>query len=167
MKEKNTDLSNSEIEQFKSLFAKFCRGEINAGRCKEGCEWCQINKAYDEIFNSFSHQYEVTVVLSKREAELFNRLLAIEPNDTDDAVKIAGYDEDSTIAVITADFGNGYFADIKLCSGQSNFFGDAVLFNDLGYEECVLDCFDSISDGDIFEFKSGSDTYEVTISVVE
>lgn len=168
MGENNTNLSVSEIEQFKTLFSKFCRGEINAGRCEEDtCEWCPINKAYDEIFDSLPFRHETTITMSKQEVELFNHLLSIEPNDTDDAVRKAGYDEDSTINVVTAYFDNGYFADIKLCSGQSNFFGDSVLFNEDGGEECVLDCFDSICDGDVFEFESCNETYKVTVKVNE
>ena len=103
------------------------------------------------------------IIISEQEVELFNKLLAIEPNDSDDAVRKAGYDEDSTIFVVTAYFEDGYFADIKLCSGQSNFFGDAILFNENGYEECVLDCFDDIHIGDIFKFESGEDTYFATV----
>lgn len=165
MIEKNVNLSALDVEQFKTLFSKFCRGEINAGRCEgDTCEWCPINKAYDEIFDSLSYRHEATVVFSSNEIELFNRLLAIEANDTDDAVKRSGYDEDCTIDVVTAYFDNGYFADIKLCSGQSNFFCDSVLFNENGIEECVLDCFDSICDGDTFEFESGDDIYIVTVS---
>ena len=107
--------------------------------------------------------YNSTITLSANEERLFNRLLSIEPNDTDDAVKRAGYDEDSTVFVKTAYFENGYFADIKLCSGQSNFFGDAVLFNGNGFEECVLDCFDDIHSGDVFKFEPNKDIYIVTV----
>lgn len=162
--ERNTILSKSEIKKFKTLFSKFCRGEVNAGRCEQDtCEWCPINRAYNEIFDSLPTHYEATVAFSKQELELYNKLLDIEPNDTDDAVKMAGYNEDATIAVATAYFDNGYFADIKICSGQSNFFGDSVLFNENGCEECVLDCFDDIHDGDVFEFKVGDDSYIVTV----
>lgn len=49
---KNKNLSVDEIKQFKLLFSKFCRGEINAGRCSgdDCCRWCPINTAYDNIF---------------------------------------------------------------------------------------------------------------------
>lgn len=109
--------------------------------------------------------YNEIIVLSDNEEKLFNSLLSIKPNGTDDAVTASGYAEDSTIYVMTATFQNGFFADIKLCSGQSNFFGDSVLFNKNGYEECVLDCFDSLHDGDVFEFESGDDIYKVIINV--
>lgn len=166
MSESNTNLSSAEIMQFKTLFSKFCRGEVNAGRCEaDTCEWCPVNKAYDEIFDSLQIRHEATVAFSEQEIELYNRLLAVEPNDTDDTVKMSGYEEDSTIAVVTAHFDNGYFADIKLCSGQSNFFGDSILFNEFGREECVLDCFDDIHIGDVFEFETGNEHYVVTVTL--
>lgn len=50
---KNEMLTEEEILQFKNLFSKFCRGEVNANRCMaDTCEWCPINKAYEEIFDS-------------------------------------------------------------------------------------------------------------------
>lgn len=56
---KNDMLSAEEIEQFKNLFSKFCQGEINAGRCGgDTCEWCPINKAYEEIFDSLEEDEE-------------------------------------------------------------------------------------------------------------
>lgn len=52
-KMKNELLKKEEIQQFKSLFSKFCRGEVNANRCyADTCEWCPINNAYNEIFGS-------------------------------------------------------------------------------------------------------------------
>lgn len=54
--EKNTMLSEEEIDQFKGLFSKYCTGEINAGRCEgdNGCELCSVNHAYEEIFDSLA-----------------------------------------------------------------------------------------------------------------
>ena len=77
---------------------------------------------YDEIFDSLPSRHDTTVAFATQEIELFGRLLSVEPNDTDDAVRRAGYDEDTMIAVVSAYFDNGYYADIKLCSGESNFF---------------------------------------------
>ena len=47
--------------------------------------------------------------------------------------------------------------------GNQIFFGDAVLFNEDGREECVIDCFDDIHIGDVFKFETGEDTYVVTV----
>ena len=44
-------LSENEINEFKVLFSKYCRGEVNAGRCSDGdCEFCPVNNAYEQIF---------------------------------------------------------------------------------------------------------------------
>ena len=93
--------------------------------------------------------------------ERFNHLLSIEAEE--DGVEKRGFPTDTTLETLTAFFEDGCFADIKLCSGQSNFFGDNILFNKDGYELCVPDCFDSINDGDVFEFNYKYDTYRVII----
>lgn len=56
---KNDALTAEEISQFKSLFSKYCRGEINAGHCSDGdCELCSVNKANMEIFDSLEKSSE-------------------------------------------------------------------------------------------------------------
>lgn len=46
-------LSENEINEFKGLFSKYCRSEINNGHCEEGdCEFCAVNTAYDRIFST-------------------------------------------------------------------------------------------------------------------
>ena len=112
-----------------------------------------------------NNKRESTITLSKNEADMFNSLLSVEPNYNDDAVRMYGYHEDSTIYTVTAYFDDGFFADIKLCSGQSNFFGDAVLFSNRGCEICVLDCFDSISNDDTFKFECGNTIYIVHVKI--
>ena len=48
-----------EKATFKTLFGKYCRQEINKGHCcGSECEWCPINKAYDEIFYLFNDDEE-------------------------------------------------------------------------------------------------------------
>lgn len=50
---KNEMLTEAEAQQFRALFSKYCRGEMNANRCEaDSCEWCPVNKAYEEIFDS-------------------------------------------------------------------------------------------------------------------
>lgn len=49
----------SERKAFRKLFSKYCRQEINKGHCEsDGCEFCSVNSAYDEIFNRFSDDEE-------------------------------------------------------------------------------------------------------------
>ncbi len=44
-------LSEKEKTEFKELFSKYCRGEINDGHCIDGdCEFCAVNTAYERIF---------------------------------------------------------------------------------------------------------------------
>lgn len=53
-------MTAQEKQTFKELFSKYCRQEINAGHCDaDGCEWCPIDKAYDEIFNRFTDDDEM------------------------------------------------------------------------------------------------------------
>lgn len=48
-------MTNEEKQTFKELFSKYCRQEMNKGHCTgDTCEWCPINKAYDEIFYLFA-----------------------------------------------------------------------------------------------------------------
>lgn len=103
-----------------------------------------------------------TIKVSKEKIKKYNELLDM-PSEDDGIIKM-GYPEDATIEYFTAEFKNGYFADIKICSGQSNFFCDPVLFNKNGYEVCVLDCADAL-DGE-YEFESNGDTYKVIIEEV-
>ena len=45
-------MNKQEMQAFRELFSKYCRQEINKGHCEsDGCEFCSVNSAYDEIFN--------------------------------------------------------------------------------------------------------------------
>ena len=100
-----------------------------------------------------------TIKLDKNEIDKYNILLDM-PSE-DDGVINAGYDEDSTIECFTAQFADGHFADIKICSGQNNFFCDPVLFNKDGYEVCVLNCADTLN-GE-YGFEDNGNEYIVII----
>ena len=44
-------ITEKEKEIFKELFGKYCRQEINKCHCSgDECNWCPIDKAYNEIF---------------------------------------------------------------------------------------------------------------------
>ena len=44
-------MTKEDIQEFKLLFSKYCRQEINQGKCEaDTCSFCPVNKAYDEIF---------------------------------------------------------------------------------------------------------------------
>lgn len=52
-------LNVGEVTQFKNLFSKYCRSEINANHCQDGdCEFCPVNKAYEVIFDNLSNNIE-------------------------------------------------------------------------------------------------------------
>lgn len=77
---------------------------------------------------------ESTVRIPKRELDYWNRLLDIEEVDFEKE----GIDCDQELERYTFNFGNGFEADIKVCSGQTNLFVDPVLFYK-GSECCVLE----------------------------
>ena len=55
----NEMLTPEDISRFRALFYKYCRGEINANRCEaDSCEYCPVNQAYEEIFDSLEDNDE-------------------------------------------------------------------------------------------------------------
>ena len=43
-------MTNAEMKEFKKMFSKYCRDQINKGNCTEDtCEWCPIQAAYDDV----------------------------------------------------------------------------------------------------------------------
>lgn len=43
-------MTNDELRAFKTLFSKYCHAEMEKGHCTgDACEWCPINKAYEEV----------------------------------------------------------------------------------------------------------------------
>lgn len=92
--------------------------------------------------------YEQTVKVSKDKAE---RLQALLDQGEIDFEK-EDVEEDATLLTLTANFENGFSADIKVCSGQHNCYVDPVLFNENGNEVCVGEpSFDLLGEYD-FEF---------------
>ena len=52
-------MTKEEKSTFKELFGKYCRQEVDKGHCEaDTCEWCPINKAYNEIFDDFNDEEE-------------------------------------------------------------------------------------------------------------
>lgn len=47
---KGTIMTKAEMKEFKKMFGKYCRDQINKGNCTEDtCEWCSIQAAYNEV----------------------------------------------------------------------------------------------------------------------
>ncbi len=103
---------------------------------------------------------ETVIFIEKEKVEILQKLLD-QPEIDFHAEKIA---EDSTIATFTAKFTNGYEADIKFCSGQTNCFIDPVLFDKQGYQLAVLDV-----EGDLlgtYEFEVEDIIYKVHVKQI-
>ena len=48
-------MTRKEIQDFKTLFRKYCREEISKERCTpDTCDICKVNNAYEEIFDRLS-----------------------------------------------------------------------------------------------------------------
>lgn len=55
-------MTKEEMKQFKALFGVYCRHEIELGHCDgDTCEWCPIQKAYEEVEASERRESKVTV----------------------------------------------------------------------------------------------------------
>lgn len=55
-------MTKEEMKQFKALFGVYCRHEIELGHCEgDTCEWCPIQKAYEEVETSERRESKVTV----------------------------------------------------------------------------------------------------------
>lgn len=106
--------------------------------------------------------YTAKIKVPASKIEKFNKLLA--KDGEDGLVEALGYPTDCMIEAYTAHFSNGWDADIKMCSGDANFFVDPVLFDADGNERAVLDCGDEY-DGD-YTFEVGGDTYNVIVEGV-
>lgn len=117
---------------------------------------------WEENEGKEKHSHYAKIVISRPEANLYNSLLDLDAEE--DGVLKAGYKEDTVLVRETAEFDDGHFADISLCSGQTNFFCDPVLFNSCGSEVCVLDCSDAF-DG-TYEFEDDGEKYIVVVEVI-
>lgn len=43
-------MTNTEMKEFKEMFSKYCKDQINKGNCTgDTCEFCPIGVAYEEI----------------------------------------------------------------------------------------------------------------------
>lgn len=66
-------MTNDELRAFKTLFSKYCRTEMENGYCNgEECEWCPINKAYEEVErfeNSTAMSMSISMTLSGTQTE--------------------------------------------------------------------------------------------------
>lgn len=71
-----------------------------------------------------------TLKITKVEADRLNAILEVDQLWEEDHEPLTDLDVkyDDTLQSYTVDFGDGYQADIEVCTGQSNAFINAVLF---------------------------------------
>jgi len=101
--------------------------------------------------------YNQQLILPSEEIATMQGLLNavnINPHDVD-------ADIDMTYRTYTAKFQNGYEADIKICAGSNNFYIDAVLFDDCGFERSAMSDIDEL-EGE-YSWDDGADVYNIVI----
>lgn len=67
----------------------------------------------------------------------------------------------SNIKTWTADFGNGFFADIKMNTSEEDVWSEGVLFDGNGCQVACTDVCDNL-EGE-WEFEVGDDVYKVNV----
>lgn len=105
-------------------------------------------------------KYKIQIKISQEDINFVNKVMEI-TDETDKRWEDYQDLKDCTVERYTGHFEDGHFADISICSGQSNFFIDPVLFNKDGYQVCVLDCADTIL-GE-YEFEDEGNIYILEI----
>lgn len=105
-------------------------------------------------------EYKTQIKISKDDVNFVDKVMEI-TDETDERWEDYQDLKDCTVERYTGRFEDGHFADVSICSGQSNFFIDPVLFNKDGYEVCVLECVDDIL-GE-YEFEDEGNIYILEI----
>jgi hypothetical protein len=105
-------------------------------------------------------KYKTQIKISKDDVDFVNKVMEIR-DETDERWEDYEDLRDCTAKRYTGYFEDGHFADVSVCSGQSNFFIDPVLFNKDGHEVCVLECADDIL-GE-YEFEDNGNIYILEI----
>ena len=82
------------------------------------------------------------ITLTKAEGEKYNRLLDMDEVD----FEAEEVEEDALLLSKTVDCGDGVFAELKVCSGQTNLWAEIVWFCD-GDEVCCTEPFFELEAG--------------------
>lgn len=88
-------------------------------------------------------KYKTQIKITQDDVNFVNKVMEI-TDETDERWEDYQDLRDCTVERYTGYFEDGHFADVSLCSGQSNFFIDPVLFDEKGHQVCVLECADDI-----------------------
>lgn len=106
------------------------------------------------------YKYKTQVKISKDDVDFVNKVMDI-TDETDERWEDYQDLKDCTVKRYTGHFEDGHFADVSVCSGESNFFIDPVLFDEDGHQVCVLECADTIL-GE-YEFEDDGNIYILEI----
>lgn len=106
------------------------------------------------------YKYKTQIKISQEDIDFINKVMEI-TDETDERWEDYQDLKDCTVERYTGYFEDGHFADVSLCSGQSNFFIDPVLFDKDGNEVCVLECVETIL-GE-YEFEDEGNIYILEI----
>ena len=107
-------------------------------------------------------KHTATVKLAKSEFDRINRLLDIPSLSdlTDDELRDMGGFTDAIEGVFLVRFDDGSTLNYDLCSGQENYYDDAVWTSADGSRDVVLECSFELDD---IEFDVDDETYTVII----
>ena len=110
-------------------------------------------------------KYETYVELSKEKVCHVNNLLLIEDMGemTDDELLKAGANTDDYIPMFAADFEDGSYITVDVCSGNTNYYDDCVWHSADGKHDVILDCSYEIDD---IEVEIDGNTYIVNLKCV-
>ena len=111
-------------------------------------------------------KHTATVKLAKNEIDRINRLLDIPSLSdlTDDELRDMGAFTDATEGIFYAQFDDGSSLNYDLCSGQENYYDDAVWTSADGSRDVVLECSFELDD---IGFEVDGETYSVIIEQEE
>ena len=107
-------------------------------------------------------KYKTQIKISQDAVNFVNKVIEI-TDETDERWEDYQDLKDCTVERFTGHFEDGHFADISVCSGQSNFFIDPVLFNKDGRQVCVLECADTI----LGEYDFEDDGNEYILEIIQ
>lgn len=98
--------------------------------------------------------------IKKSTADFWNRLL----KEAIVNFEALGVPQDATLFIKTVKFDDGAFADLQVCSGQTNLWCEMVWFDENGCEIC---CSDACADHLEGEWQCEDDAYSVKVIAVE
>lgn len=98
--------------------------------------------------------------VAKSELDKWNALL----KETEIDFEEQDIDEDATLFCQTVTFDDGMFADLKVCSGQTNLWCEMVWFDKDGYE---LTCSDACNDTLDGEWLCSIEGHDVLVKAIE